>query len=87
MAVVPVVDRETCQEAGIPPVTESMICAGNKTQNTCYGDIGGPLVVDKKLAGIISYDVGCHRDNNPGVYTNIAFPKILSFIKETARLG
>ena len=63
-------------------ITENMICAavpgGGKV--SCRGDSGGPLVVGGKLAGIVSWGIGCADARYPGVYSNIA--TLRSFITQ-----
>ena len=58
--------------------------------NSVKGDSGGPLsCYDKneqvwKLAGIVSWGIGCGLAKKPGVYTNVAYylPWILETIQE-----
>jgi len=81
-AEVPVVADDTCQRiydtvvTGSPYDPHAMFCAGyvmppNETgPDACRGDDGGPLVVDGKLAGIVSWGVSCGR--YPSFYTRIA---------------
>ncbi|XP_055589058.1 trypsin-7-like [Uranotaenia lowii] len=74
---VPIVDRETCSEAYVEwwEITDSVICAGNievEGIDACYGDIGGPLVVEGKLIGVLSFGYGCGQLGFPGAYGNVA---------------
>ena len=76
---VPVVDHMQCK-AAYPTklVDQSMICAGIPTggMDGCQGDSGGPMaVVDMdgkvKLAGVVSWGVGCARPGLFGVYSTV----------------
>ncbi len=57
-------------------VDQRQICAGNKNQgkkDTCYGDSGGPLIVETATGpeqiGIVSWGMDCAQSGAPGVYT------------------
>lgn len=61
-------------------VDNAMVCAGI-TQggvDSCYGDSGGPLLVQGSAArldvqvGIVSFGDGCGLPNKPGVYTRVS---------------
>jgi secreted trypsin-like serine protease len=92
LALVP---ESTCEEqyATIEqPITSSMICAGGGVArtDTCYGDSGGPLLVDADtparppedyvLAGLVDFGDGCAQPGYAGVYTRISSPAIMSFL-------
>ncbi|XP_077009058.1 serine protease 52-like isoform X3 [Tamandua tetradactyla] len=76
-------------------LTKNMLCAWNTEglKDACQGDSGGPLVCQKKenktvwyQLGIVSWGMGCGRQNKPGVYTKV--PNYLSWIvSETALAG
>lgn len=61
---------------------EAVLCAGdlNGGHDSCQGDSGGPLVSPKILSdtvryyqiGIVSYGIGCARQDVPGVYTRVS---------------
>lgn len=62
-----------------------MICAGYAKggKDSCQGDSGGPLVnSDDVLIGIVSWGIGCAKQNYPGIYTNVAEHSVRNFIKE-----
>jgi secreted trypsin-like serine protease len=89
------VSESTCegQYATIEqPITSSMICAGGGSArvDTCYGDSGGPLIVDADtparppqdyvLAGLVDFGDGCAQPGYAGVYTRISSPEIMRFL-------
>ncbi|XP_054718614.1 uncharacterized protein LOC129228011 [Uloborus diversus] len=53
------------------------LCAGGEPgKDACTGDGGSPLVCDKdgtwKVAGLVSWGIGCGQPGVPGIYVNIA---------------
>ncbi|KAA0202934.1 hypothetical protein HAZT_HAZT005536 [Hyalella azteca] len=80
---VPVITNSECEvmyrNAGyIEDIPNIFICAGYELgrRDSCEGDSGGPLVIQHKdswkLAGVISWGIGCALPNQPGVYTRIS---------------
>jgi len=77
---VPVVPLDTCKNALHPyEITGNMLCAGGvKGQDACQGDSGGPLMgthpVSNQtyLAGVVSWGIGCGREDLFGVYTKVS---------------
>jgi hypothetical protein len=66
--------------ASYPPsqITSDMILAGATGQDACQGDSGGPMVVPDgqgwyKIAGVVSWGVGCGSPGYPGVYSRVSF--------------
>ncbi|XP_057328312.1 trypsin-1-like [Microplitis mediator] len=73
---VPIVPNDKCSElynefGGIP---QGQLCAGylEGGKNVCVGDGGSPLVVNGRVAGLVSWGKGCAQPNYPGTYTSIA---------------
>ncbi|KAK0181221.1 hypothetical protein PV327_003523 [Microctonus hyperodae] len=63
-------------------VHSSHICAIAHTTETgsCHGDSGGPLTVDGKLVGLVSWGVECGSTKYPTVYTRVS--EYLNWIDE-----
>ncbi len=78
---VPIISNIICQVkydgTGVS-ITENMLCAGSPGKDSCQGDSGGPgMVVDTglgdfRLAGVVSFGIGCARASFPGVYTRVS---------------
>ncbi|XP_011187812.1 trypsin-4 [Zeugodacus cucurbitae] len=73
-ARVPIINQAVCNKQLEGSVTDRMLCAGYAKGgiDACQMDSGGPLVVDEKLVGIVSWGVGCAQPNKPGVYTRVS---------------
>jgi secreted trypsin-like serine protease len=69
-----------------------MICAGGGRArlDTCYGDSGGPLLIDQDnpprppqdyvLAGLVDFGNGCAQPGYAGVYTRVADYEVMGFL-------
>ena len=69
-------------------ITPRMICAGETGKDTCGGDSGGPLTINRgagytELVGIVSFGTGCGLEGYPGVYSNVTDSSIRTFIQNT----
>lgn len=80
--VVPTRSQATCEDAfdgwftDYPYNHDVMFCAGQKGKDSCQGDSGGPIVIrnglDHILTGVVSWGVGCGREDYPGVYARVS---------------
>ncbi|XP_037908341.1 transmembrane protease serine 9-like isoform X2 [Hermetia illucens] len=69
-----ITDFEECSTMPMYIDNETMVCAGVPSGgvDSCTGDSGGPLICDNKLAGIVSFGIGCARKGTYGVYSDVA---------------
>jgi trypsin len=72
--VVPMIADAECGRASAKFDPGSMVCAGypGGGRDACAGDSGGPMVVDGRLVGIVSWGDGCARAGKPGFYTRVS---------------
>ncbi|AHH18909.1 trypsin-like protease [Nocardia nova SH22a] len=71
-APVPLVPDTTCAAAyGTEFDAAEAVCAGSPAADAANFDSGGPLLVDGKLAGIVSWGKGAAEPGFPGVYARI----------------
>ncbi len=87
---VPIFSNQSCGDAysEVVDITDNMMCAAAEGKDSCQGDSGGPgFVVDNttdadRLAGVVSFGVGCARPDFPGVYTRVS--KFVKWIQDHA---
>lgn len=77
-ATTPIISKDRCDKLFPDKLFDGMLCAGylEGQIDSCKEDSGGPLLCDvrgkMRLAGIVSWGLGCAQVNQPGIYTNIA---------------
>ena len=62
---------------------QNMMCAKSPDNDTCTGDSGGPLVSEDDepvQVGIVSWGIGCNREDSAGVYVRIDRDHYLDWI-------
>lgn len=84
---VPLVSVADCNDADSydGQITGTMLCAGldQGGQDACQGDSGGPLTRgpnNADLTGVVSWGIGCAREDFYGVYARVSSPGIREFI-------
>lgn len=63
-------------------ITVRFFCASSTKGDTCKGDSGAPIVVNKVQYGINSFGVGCFRAGYPSVFAQV--PLVYDWITMTA---
>jgi len=68
-----------CRNTAYPPyaILDEMICARESGKDSCQGDSGRPLIVQKsgtnyfEQAGVVSWGIGCALPDYPGIYARV----------------
>lgn len=83
-----IIDQSACNltEEYNGNITSRMLCAGGDGQDVCFGDNGGPLVIDNIVFGIVSWGIGCGISAYESVFTNVADPEIRDFVRNSTGL-
>lgn len=73
---------QSCTPECASTLTENMLCAGQEGSDSCQGDSGGGLFVydsdedggalSYRVAGVVSFGIGCALQRYPGVYTKVS---------------
>jgi secreted trypsin-like serine protease len=75
---IPIVSNTDCGVSYPSMITSNMLCAGyvEGGKDSCVGDSGGPLMVQKngewEMSGIVSWGDDCGAPNSYGVYTRVS---------------
>lgn len=68
-------DKECKKSYDTPHITEAMFCAnysGSTIRDFCFGDYGGPAVIDGVVQGIISFGESCGDGYHGKVFVRIS---------------
>ncbi|XP_076618999.1 trypsin-1-like [Colletes latitarsis] len=87
MARILITDQTKCRDVYkrvMMNIYDSHICANDPSvqKGACNGDSGGPLTVNGKIVGIVSWSRSCALTNYPTVYTRVT--SHLDWIKQNA---
>ncbi|XP_063709676.1 trypsin 3A1-like [Culicoides brevitarsis] len=85
---IPIVSGFRCKLAWWQYYTETSLCAGRVNKDSCTGDSGGGLWLNKTiLVGVVSFGSEKCGSRKPGVYTKISHPDVLNFVKNTTGIN
>lgn len=73
---IPVISKERCNQLYkyVGGLEKGEFCAAYEDgmRDSCVGDSGGPFAIQGRLAGVVSWGIGCADPEYPGVYTEVA---------------
>ncbi|CAG2183381.1 unnamed protein product [Oppiella nova] len=80
-----VMDRKSCQgQWGPKAIDASNICAVSSDKSGCNGDSGGPLTINGKLVGVVSFGVRfCQPGSMPNSFAYV--PGVKRWINQTIK--
>ncbi|KAJ8967340.1 hypothetical protein NQ317_017902, partial [Molorchus minor] len=83
----PVVDHQLCDRLHWTnyEITDRMFCTGdliNGGRDPCQGDTGGPVLVEGRLVGLVSWGYGCADAQRPSVNSRVS--AVLGWIYDTS---
>ncbi|KMQ90865.1 mite allergen der f 3-like protein [Lasius niger] len=86
-ATIYITDQEYCKNMYnkiLYDIYDTHICANdpNISRGSCKGDSGGPLIVNGKLVGLVSWAKGCSLTDYPTVFTRV--PSYIDWIEKNA---
>ncbi|XP_073831794.1 trypsin-like [Musca autumnalis] len=71
-----------CRLSLLSVVHKTNLCAGGNGKGQCSGDSGGPLMLNNRQIGVVSWSLKpCAK--KPGVFTNVSY--YIDWIKETIK--
>ncbi|KAF2897376.1 hypothetical protein ILUMI_08803 [Ignelater luminosus] len=79
----PKVDDQKCADVYKPwNISLRMICYGfdEGGKGFCNGDSGGPIVVNGRVSGLVSWAPGCGQSIYPTVYCRLSNPEIVAHL-------
>lgn len=83
----PVLTTQQCRQYYPGQITDNMICTYNPGKDTCQGDSGGSIDLNRDgnyyAIGVVSWGYGCAQRDNPGVYAKTN--QYLNWITETTQ--
>ena len=72
----PIISLEDCHDiyGHFIPITNKEICTLDRTglRGSALGDAGGPLVINRRLAGIMAWRRNIVNGHDPDVFMNLA---------------
>ncbi|KAF2897375.1 hypothetical protein ILUMI_08802 [Ignelater luminosus] len=76
-------DDQRCADLYEPwDITLRMICYGSDEggKGSCSGDTGGPIVVNGRVSGLVSWAAGCSQPIYPTIYYRLSSPEIVAHL-------
>ncbi|XP_011502267.1 PREDICTED: trypsin beta-like [Ceratosolen solmsi marchali] len=72
-----IIDQNTCnniyKDTIIGNLHPGEICANADRMGPCRGDSGSPMIIDGRLAGLVSMGIGCLYPKYPAIYVDVGY--------------